>query len=133
MEPLQLVLSLVGNVVNRLWPDKTQQEKQQFILALQQELNQTDLARSQIAVNEAEAANPNRRWVTWRELTGYACASAVIWSYILQPFLLFILAAANHPVTNLPELDMGQLMFLLLGMLGIGGMKTYEKVKGVRK
>lgn len=79
-------------------------------------LAQADL--KQLEINIAEAANPNRKWITWREALGYVCAIAVGYHFIIQQFLAFILAAVGHE-TPLPNLDMTGLMTILSAMLGV--------------
>jgi hypothetical protein len=60
------------------------------------------------------------------------CAAALGYTYVLQPILVFILAQTGHLV-EMPALDIGGLMPILMGMLGLGGLRSYEKVKGVAK
>jgi hypothetical protein len=77
-----------------------------------------DQLTKQMDVNEAEAANPNRTWPTWRECLGYVCVLAVAYHFVLQPFLVFLLSLAGMSVI-LPALDMTGLMTILSAMLGI--------------
>lgn len=139
MDPISSILATITAVVSRVWPDKTKEGEvrarmfsEQLNAQLQLELAKNELLTKQIDVNAAEAANPNRKWISWRELVGYVCALSVAYTYLLQPFLVFGFAAAGHPIKDLPILDMGQLMFLLCGMLGLSIGKTVEKIKGVR-
>jgi hypothetical protein len=131
------VVTTIGGLVNTLlskfFPDKDAQQKQAFILELQARLGELDLAKGQIDINKAEAENPNRTWITWRELLGYMCVAAFGWSYLLQPVLTFLIVTAGYPRPDLPALDMAQLTMLLLTMLGYTGLRTIEKVKGVTK
>lgn len=134
MDIVTSILGLATSIFNRVVPDKSKEQEQQFVLELQKAIIESQLLKTQTDINQAEAANPNRKWITWRELTGYFCAFAVGYTYIAQPFLIFTFAAVGHPITYpLPDLDMGQLMFLLIGMLGLGGMSSLEKIKGIKK
>lgn len=133
MDPITLILSTVGTIVNKIFPDKTESEKQRFILELQKQLSETDILKSQLEINKAEAANPNRKWVSWRELIGYICAFSFGWTYLLQPVITYCVVIAGYPAPNLPALDMTQLMLLLGTMLGVGGLKSYEAVKSITK
>jgi hypothetical protein len=64
----------------------------------------------------------------------WICAAAMAYHFILQPFIIFgVLVAGIALPAELPELDMGQLMPVLLGILGLGGMRSYEKVKGIAR
>lgn len=130
---VESIIGIVGTIFDRVLPDKNREDKQKFLMEIQRELNQTDLAKGQIEINKEEAANPNRKWLSWRELTGYICALAVGWQYLVYPFLdWFIKLCGLTPVPPV-QLDMAQLMFLLCGMLGLSIGKTVEKAKGLRR
>jgi len=84
----------------------------------------------QSAVNQAEAANSNVFIAGWRPFIGWVCGAGLATQFILAPFITWIAALCKHPV-QFPALDMGTLLTLLLGMLGLGGMRTFEKVNGI--
>lgn len=85
---------------------------------------------AQLAVDQAEANNTNVFVAGWRPAIGWACGAAFTWQYVGFPIAQFILAAFNHPVI-LPVLNTGDMMPVLLGMLGMGGLRSVEKIKGV--
>jgi hypothetical protein len=91
-----------------------------------------DWDRSQNEVNTAEAANTNLFVAGWRPMIGWVCALALAYQYLLSPLSVWIATMLNHPIPFPPKLDdtLWQLMF---GMLGMGGLRTYEKLKGVSK
>lgn len=91
---------------------------------------QTGLVSSQIQVNEAEATNQSIFVSGWRPFVGWVCGSGLAVQFILSPMVTWGAALAHHPVV-FPSLDLGTLMTLLFGLLGLGGMRTYEKVNGV--
>jgi len=64
----------------------------------------------------------------WRPAVGWVCAAAFFWSFVLQPMFI-LLFGMTHPANNLPLVDVHQLMPVLIGMLGLGGLRTYEKVR----
>jgi len=68
----------------------------------------------------------------WRPFIGWSCGVALAWNYIAQPVLVFTLAQTGNLV-ELPALDMSQMMPVLMGMLGLGGLRTFEKYKSVSK
>lgn len=84
----------------------------------------------QVEVNKAEAQSNSLFVSGWRPFIGWVCGSAFAYFYIVQPFLGFILTAAGHPIV-LPKIEFGEMSSVLLGMLGLGGMRTWEKTKGV--
>ena len=67
----------------------------------------------------------------WRPLIGFSCALAIFWEYVLKQFLMFFLATFTVETMPLPELDMGTLMPLVMALLGMGALRTYEKQKGI--
>lgn len=125
-----------SKVLERIFPDpKDRLEAQTKLLELQQtgELAklaaETDLAKGQLDINKTEAASDNIFVSGWRPFIGWVCGSAFAYHFILQPFIAFALASFGHSV-DLPDFDMNTLYTVLMGMLGLGGMKSYEKVKG---
>lgn len=129
LDPISGIAELANSIISRVWPDKTEVQKQQFALELQRLLSESALLTKQMDVNTAEASNPNRTWITWRELVGYICATAFAWFYVGQPIITYFVVVTGHPAPILPTFDMASLMYLLTGMLGIAGIKTYEKTK----
>jgi len=132
------VTNAVEGIINHFWPDKTVQEKNAYAYQLQQLLVQSDLVKGQLAVNEAEA-NAAKGGLGrfgaffvagWRPAVGWACALTFAWSYVISPLLVFVLAIFGKHVA-LPALDLSAMMPVLLGMLGLGGMRTAEKIKGL--
>jgi Holin of 3TMs, for gene-transfer release len=84
----------------------------------------------QAAVNQVEAASQKLFVAGWRPFIGWVCGSGLAVQFIVGPVVTWAAALAKHPVV-FPTLDMGTLMTLLLGMLGLGTMRTFEKVNGV--
>tara|TARA_B110000261_G_scaffold23175_1_gene24610 strand:- start:110 stop:523 length:414 start_codon:yes stop_codon:yes gene_type:complete len=70
---------------------------------------------------------------SWRPLIGMSCALAIFWEYVLKQFLMFIIATFNLETAPLPELEVGTLMPLVLSLLGMSGIRSFEKFKGVSK
>lgn len=140
MNPLLLgpLLDLGGKLIGRLFPDPAEASKAQMeLLKMQQsgELAQlasdTDLAKGQLAVNAAEAANASLFVAGWRPFIGWLCGLGLFYEFLLQPLLPWAVSLAiGKAVTALPALSGETLMTLLFGMLGLGGLRTVEKVKG---
>ena len=126
------LLPLVGDVLDRFFPDKekAEQAKREIESQLTQHLANIDLA--QLEVNKAEAKSRNVFIAGWRPFIGWTCGLALCWTYILQPMAQFVLAQTGHLI-DLPGLDMSTMMPVLLGMLGLGGLRTWEKHKGLTK
>ena len=117
------VADLANTVIGKIWPDKSEAEKQQLAAAV-------SLVQGQLAINAKEAENPSIFVSGWRPAIGWICGLACAWNWIGLKIALFVAAYFGHPV-NLAPADVGEMMPVLLGMLGLGGLRTYEKVTGV--
>ena len=84
----------------------------------------------QIEVNKVEAASSSVFVAGWRPFIGWVGGVGLAYSFVLSPFIEFIARARGYG-GEMPMPDSGQLMTLILGMLGVGAMRSYEKVKGV--
>ena len=69
----------------------------------------------------------------WRPLIGFSCALAIFWEFVLKQFIMFFLAVFEVETLPLPTLDMGVLMPLVMSLLGMATLRTYEKQKGISK
>ena len=87
---------------------------------------------AQIEVNKEEAKHRTVFVAGWRPFTGWVCATALAYHFILEPVIVFVLALYNIQLT-LPQFDMASLLTVLMGMLGLGGLRTYEKKQGLTK
>lgn len=136
-DPLTAVLGIGEKVIDRLWPDPTQAAAAKLELYKMQQSGElamlaadVEVAKGQLAVNQAEAANSSLFVAGWRPFIGWTCGAAFAYKFVLAPAGAFAMAAAGHPI-DLPVLDFTEMSTILLGMLGLGGMRTIEKVKGV--
>jgi hypothetical protein len=93
-------------------------------------LAKIDLA--QLEINKQEAAHRNIFVSGWRPFIGWSCGIAMCYAYIIQPITIFVLAQTGNLV-SLPTLDLSEMMPVLLGMLGLGGLRSFEKYKKISK
>ena len=120
MPNLDIVGKLIDKVtdnVDRFTLDK--EEKAKLI---------TEINKAQLELNKVEAGHTSRFVSGWRPFTGWICATAMAYHFILQPLLTFALYTFGNEIV-LPTFDMTTLTTVLLGMLGLGGMRSFEKVK----
>lgn len=122
LDPITAGLDLAKTVVQTIWPDKTEQEKAQLAAALQ-------LVQGQLDINRAEASSPSVFVAGWRPAIGWVCGAAFAWNWVGLPIANFAASLLAHPMSLSPS-DMTEMMPVLMGMLGLGALRTFERVKG---
>ena len=120
---LGAISDLAGTVINKIWPDKSEAEKQQLAAAVM-------VVQGQLDINKIEAANPSVFVSGWRPFLGWVCGSACAWNWIGLPIVKLALLLWGHPLDLAPA-NLTEMMPILLGMLGLGGLRTLEKINGV--
>ena len=121
---LGAVADLAAVAINKIWPDKSEAERAQLAAAV-------SLVQGQLEVNRAEAASSSVFTSGWRPAIGWVCGAALAYTYIVYPLVMWACAIWG-PAVMPPKLgNDGMLYELLLGMLGLGGLRTFEKIKGV--
>jgi len=138
--PIWLTLiPAISGLLDKLIPDPEAREKAKLELLKAERAN--DLAELQTAlsadkmqadINQQEAENTNLFVAGWRPFIGWVCGIAFAYHFIIQPVLVFILTNSGRKA-ELPAFDMHTLSTVLMGMLGLGGLRTLEKVKSVSK
>jgi phenylpyruvate tautomerase PptA (4-oxalocrotonate tautomerase family) len=123
----------VSNILDKVVEDKDQKARLAHEIATMAERHAQDLAKGQIEINKEEAKSRNIFIAGWRPFVGWTCGLALFWHFLGLPVTLFITGWFNLQHPPLPEFDMQSLMTVLLGMLGLGGMRTFEKFKGITK
>ena len=91
---------------------------------------ENQLKLGQIAINKAEATNPNIFVAGWRPFIGWVGGLSLAYNFIVQPTIIWY-AGFHKVVIATPTLDTGTLMTLVLAMLGVGGMRSFDKIKGI--
>lgn len=125
----------VRSVLERVFPDPAQRDAAMLELRKLEAEGTFDqraaqaLALAQINVNNSEASSSDVFRGGWRPFIGWVCGSALALQFVAGPIVAWGAAAAGHPLPPMPSLD-GVLWELLFGMLGLGTLRTVEKVKG---
>ena len=130
---LPSILPAVTNVIGRFLPeDKEAKAKAEREIEQQLTTHLAKIDLAQLDINKTEAAHRSIFVAGWRPFIGWTCGVALAWTYVMTPILNFILAQTGH-LMELPARDMSQMMPVLMGMLGLGGLRTFEKFKKVSK
>lgn len=132
---LELV-PILANLLDRIFPDpKVAADAKLEVMKLAQsgELAQLNanvqLATGQTEINKAEASNASLFVSGWRPFVGWTCGAAFAFKFIGGPAAFVLSQWAGHPIT-LPVFDFTEMSTILMGMLGLGALRTVEKVKG---
>ena len=125
---IEQLIKPVSKILDKFVADKDLKAKLQH--ELDTEIHRANLA--QIEVNKAEASHKSLFVAGWRPFVGWVCAGALAYHFIFQPIMVFAISVYGVSIT-LPEFDMGSLMTILMGMLGLGGLRTLEKVQKVSR
>jgi hypothetical protein len=132
---LNTLVGPVSEILDKVIVDKDERDRLAFEISSLADRQAHEIALAQIEVNKAEAANAGGGWMGlfragWRPAVAWACTAAMIWHFLVQPILIFSIVASGNQPPALPEFDMGSLMTVLLGLLGLGGMRTLERIRG---
>jgi hypothetical protein len=132
LDPITAVTNVVGGIIDRIWPDPAQAAQAKLQLLQLQQTGELAQITGQLDINKAEAANESSFVAGWRPFIGWVCGAGCAWNWIGLPVTKFALIALGHPITIAPA-DLSEMMPVLLGMLGLGGLHSFERVKGVSK
>tara|TARA_R110002096_G_scaffold192812_1_gene374521 strand:- start:149 stop:580 length:432 start_codon:yes stop_codon:yes gene_type:complete len=136
-DPLSALFDIGKVAIEKIWPDPTKRAQELRLLEEMkqrgdlEEMNaQVKLLTGQMEINKVEAASSNWFVAGWRPFVGWVCGFALAYAAILEPLMRFI-ASVNDYTGKFPIIDTTITMQVLLGMLGLGAMRTREKEKGV--
>lgn len=137
IDPISIALDLGGKILDKIWPDPAQKAQAQFeLFKLQQSgelakiAAETDLAKAQLAVNQVEAASTSTFISGWRPSVGWVGSCGLAYVSIVEPVARFVATVVFHYSGPFPTIDTSLTMQVLLGLLGLGSLRTVEKIKG---
>lgn len=131
-DPLTAILTLGNTVLDRILPDKTANDAAKAQLLSLQVSGELASNIAQAQIDQTEAANSSLFVAGWRPFVGWACGGAFVYAFIVQPLLQFTLVAfhSTFDITKLPSLNLTEMMPVLIGMLGLGAMRSFDKAQG---
>ena len=132
---IQLVSALIGprsSILDKVIPDKDLKEKLVHEIATMAERHAQEQAMAQIEVNKVEAAHRNLFVAGWRPAIGWVCCLGMAGNFLVIPFGNMALELMETGVV-IPMIELETMMPVLLGMLGLGAMRTVEKTKNVSR
>lgn len=129
---LQALIGPVAGLLDKFIPDADEKMKIAAELSTMAERHAQELAKGQLEVNKVEAASKSMFVAGWRPAVGWVCVLGMAMNFIIVPLGNFGLSVADVQVV-IPMIDTSQMMPVLMGMLGLGAMRTVEKVQKVSR
>ncbi len=129
---LQSLINPIAGLLDKFIEDKDQKNALAHQIATLSERHAQELAKAQLAVNKVEASSTSIFVSGWRPAVGWVCVLGMAGNFILIPMTNFVLALFDSTVT-IPLIDTATMMPVLLGMLGLGAMRSTEKIKKVSR
>lgn len=124
---------IVGDLLNRLVPDKAGDAKLQAEINLRLAEAANEVLKGQVETNKIEAASPNVFVSGWRPFIGWVCGAALAWTFLGHDLATWIAVMFARDDLIPPAIDSEPLFELVLAMLGLGGLRTFEKLKKVAR
>ncbi|MFC6440858.1 3TM-type holin [Bowmanella sp. JS7-9] len=131
----QILKPVVGPLIDKLVdripdPNARAEAREQFETQLLTAV--TEASTLQAKINQVEAAHSSVFVAGWRPFIGWVCGLSLLWAFLLQPIMVWGVKVAGVDV-DIPIIETGALYQLVLAMLGMGGLRTFEKMKGVAR
>lgn len=128
---LDAIVGLGGKLIDKLIPDPAARDAARLELLKLQQSGELAAMLAQTEINKVEAASPSvfvsgaRPYIVW------GCGTALLYAALFEPFMRFIAMVIFHYTGSFPVIDTTLTTQVLLGVLGLGGLRTYEKINGV--
>lgn len=129
---LDLLVGPIAKLLDKVIPDADERSRLAHEIATLAERQAHEIAKAQIAVNKEEAGHASMFVSGWRPAVGWVCCAGLACNFLVVPFANFGLSVSGSPLL-IPSLDLSEMMPVLLGMLGLGGLRTYEKTQKVAR
>lgn len=132
IDPVSAVLEIGSALIKHFFPDPAQQAAAEQKMAELVVSGEMQKIAGQLTVNQEEAKSDSMFVAGWRPFVGWICGLALAYVAIIEPVVRFVALASGY-AGKFPVIDTSITMQVLFGMLGLGGMRTYEKTKGVAR
>lgn len=130
---IEALIAPVAGLLDKFIPDADERNRLAHEIATMSERHAHELAKGQIEINKISAGHKSMFVAGWRPFVGWTCGVALAWHFVGQPLAVFVIAIAGVETPPLPVFEMESLLTVLLGMLGLGGLRTFEKTKSVAR
>ena len=129
---IELLVQPIASLLDKFIPDADERNRLAHEISTMAERHAHELAKAQIEVNKEEAKSSSVFVSGWRPAVGWVCVTGMAFNFVVVPLGNF--ACNLYGVdTMFPPLDLSEMMPVLMGMLGLGAMRSFEKTKGVAR
>ena len=132
LDPVTAILDIASKVFDRIFPDPVQAANAKLELIKMQQAGDLQVMAGQMAVNTEEAKSASVFVAGWRPFIGWVCGTACAWNWVGISLVNTLCIVFEHPLTLSPA-NITDMLPILLGMLGLGGLRTVEKLNGVAR
>lgn len=130
-DPISLALEIGGKVLDRVFPDPTERAKAQLELLKLEQSGDLAVMTAQTDINKIEAGSTHLFVSGWRPFIGWVCGVSLVYAALIEPMARFIAKVMFSYVGEFPIIDTTLTLQILLGLLGLAGMRSWEKKEGV--
>lgn len=127
------IFSAILGIIDKIVPDTAAAEKAKLELAVLRETGELQLMLAQANTNLEEAKHASIFVAGWRPFIGWIGGFGLCWAFVVQPMITYLFVMAGVEVPPMPEMHIQELLSLVMALLGVAGMRTYEKFKGVHR
>jgi hypothetical protein len=129
---LQALIGPISSLLEKAIPDADLRRQLSHDISTMAEKNAHEQIKAQLEINNTEAKHNSLFVSGWRPAVGWTCCLGMAANFLLIPMTNFVLALASSDIT-IPLIELETMLPVLLGMLGLGGMRSFEKSKGVER
>ena len=133
MDPITAVLEIGNKLIDHFFPDATKAAEAKLELLKMQQSGDLAVMTSQMEINKIEAGSTNLFVAGWRPFIGWGCGFAFLYVALFEPIIRFISTVFFNYTGTFPSINTEIMLQVLLGLLGLAGMRTWEKTQGVAK
>jgi Holin of 3TMs, for gene-transfer release len=131
MDPITAILGIGNKLIDHFFPDANQAAAAKLELLKMQQSGDLQVMASQMEINKIEAQNPSLFVSGWRPFIGWVCGISLTYAAIIEPVSRFLAKVAFNYIGEFPVIDTTLTLQILLGLLGLAGMRSWEKKEGV--
>jgi hypothetical protein len=131
MDPITAILGIGNKLIDHFFPDANQAAAAKLKLLEMQQSGDLQVMASQMEINKIEAQNPSLFVSGWRPFIGWVCGISLTYAAIIEPVSRFLAKVAFNYIGEFPVIDTTLTLQILLGLLGLAGMRSWEKKEGV--